>query len=87
VQSGAEHSLLLLEIADLALGNLFDLDALMTRRARADSSLLPDSIWLVDTTDHPASVLLSKETNVEVTNHGARFLPFALEWIQSSRNS
>jgi hypothetical protein len=86
-QHGAEHSLLLLEIADAALGNLFDLDALVTNRVRAGTPALPNSIWLVDTTDDPASVLISREDNGEITDHEKRFLPFVLEWGQSSRES
>ena len=54
-------SLLLLEISDIALGNLFDLDAVVQARFSASAGDVPDYIWLVDTTDDPPSVMISKD--------------------------
>jgi hypothetical protein len=82
--TGVATSLLLLEIADMALGNLFDLDTLVIRQAPSDLMPLPDSIWIVDTTDSPASVMISREGARRLPEHADRFLPCSLEWQDGS---
>ena len=75
--SGAE-SLLLLETHDQALGNLFDLDAVVQARFIAPVAEPPDHIWLVDTTDEPPSVMISKEGARMGEALVERFLPNCL---------
>jgi hypothetical protein len=73
---GAE-SVLLLEIHDIALGNPFDLDAVIQGVLPAIEAM-PDHIWLVDTIDEPPSVMISKEGAKIGDAIGERFLPFCL---------
>lgn len=80
VQSGADSSLLLLEIADMALGNLFDLNAALATRTPSSATPLPDSIWLVDTTDAPASVMIAKDSLGRSSDAAERYLPYSLDW-------
>jgi len=70
---GAE-SVLVLEIHDIALGNLFDLDAVV-QGVLPTVAAIPDHIWLVDTTDQPPSVMISKEGTKIGDVIGERFLP------------
>ena len=78
---GAE-SLLLLEIHDIQLGNIFDLDAVIHGVLPA-AGAIPDHIWLVDTTDQPPSVMISKEGAKIGDVIGERFLPFCLRLLET----
>lgn len=71
-------SVLLLEISDISLGSLLDLDAVVQVRFTSRAAEAPDHIWLVDTTDDPPSLLISKEG--ARTGHPVRerLFPFAL---------
>lgn len=71
-------SLLLLEISDIALGNLFDLDAVVQAWLAGFPENVPDHIWLADTTDEPPSVMIAKEAGRVGDQLGERFLPFYL---------
>lgn len=71
-------SLLLLEISDIALGSVFDLDAVIQVRLAAPWLNTPDDIWLVDTSGGPPSVMISKQGAQIGDVLGERFLPFAL---------
>jgi hypothetical protein len=72
------ESLLLLEIHDIQLGNLFDLDAVVQASLRVTTWPPPDHIWLVDTTDDPLSVMISKEGARLGGSVLERYLPFHL---------
>jgi hypothetical protein len=78
---GAE-SVLLLEIHDIALGNLFDLDAVIQGVVPVIEAM-PDHIWLVDTTDEPPSVMISKEGAKIGDAIGERFLPFCIRPLEA----
>ena len=71
-------SLLLLQIHDLALGNLFDLDVVVQAWLAPTTVDAPDHVWLVDTTDDPPSVMISKAGSAPGDDLTGRFLPFFL---------
>ncbi len=74
----AVESLLLLEVADVALGNVFNLDPLLADRVRLGLPHPPDHIWLVDSTDEPPTVLIAKQRERLSNEIGNRYLPFSL---------
>jgi hypothetical protein len=75
-------SILLLEIADVALGNLFDLDAVIQGQLGTWGCEAPDHIWLVDTTDDPPSLLISKDRERTGEAVVDRFDPTGLTQVQ-----
>ena len=77
-------SLLLLEISDIALGNLFDLDAVVQARFSASAGDVPDHIWLVDATDDPPRVMVSKDGTRMGDALDERFLSFCLRGVEAS---
>lgn len=79
-QHPGSESLLLLEIHDIALGNLFDFDAVVQSwLAEVGTTASPDHIWLVDTTDEPPSVMVAKAGHACGGEVGARYSPFLLQ--------
>jgi hypothetical protein len=79
-------SLLLLEICDIALGNLFDLDTVVQAQFVTPIAQPPDHIWLVDTTDEPPSVMISKNGARMGEALGERFLPFGLRLVDARKH-
>lgn len=75
-------SLLLLEIHDIALGNLFDLDAVVQARFSSEVQDAPDHIWLVDSSDTPPSVMITKVGQNLGAAVGERFLPYLLQEVR-----
>jgi hypothetical protein len=74
------ESLLLLAIHDIALGNLFDLDAVVQSwLVEVGTTGSPDHIWLVDTTDEPPSVMVAKAGLACGEEIGERYSPFLLQ--------
>lgn len=71
-------SLLVLEIADIALGNLDHLEQSLQAEAEAMAAHMPNDIWLVDSTDDPPTLLIAKERGPLGHVDGERYVPYAL---------
>lgn len=77
ISSPGSASLLVLEINDIQLGNLQSLD-MAVRSQLADRQEVPEHIWLVDTSDDPPSLLISKEGLKSGEEIAQRFFPNCL---------